>query len=236
MIKRFLGFLVAMLLFSVGFGAHAQESNFLGSWYLISVKTENMTLSAADIGLSVVLAFSEDGTVEMVMGDETNSSTWRIQDDSAIIDDHESGVSIVCTLDGDWLVATGDDNDIMTFGREPAEPAEAIETAPVRQDASIADFAGAWQMTYMTMENLRLPADTIGMEFFLIVQDSAATVAAFGLKHEDVACIMDGFSLIVDIPENPIQFVLHEDGALSCDMGDNNLLWLERTQEPILMD
>ena len=227
--KRIMGLLMAMiLLLSVSFGAHAQESGFLGTWYLESMEEGGEIMLAAEYGMSISITFFEGGTAEMEAFGETESFTWTLQDGAAVVE--MDGETMALTLDGDQLVAAEGDGT-MIFGREPVVSAEV---SPVREDVTLEDFAGSWQGTHVAMSGMRMPVAEMGIELGLVVQGNTATLDVFGFE-QDLACAMDGHTLVSDgfelYESDSMRFFLHEDGALSCDTGDDLVLWFERAQE-----
>lgn len=89
--KRFLGIAAALALVCIalvgcnGGGAASQDytANFAGEWELVSMEsadpiTEDDIQTMKDLGLTVTLVLSEDGTADLNMfGESMGSATWE---------------------------------------------------------------------------------------------------------------------------------------------------------------
>ena len=124
--------LVVVLLLLTLVMAHAQESDFLGIWYLVYQETDGSAIDFANVtGASPSMTLMEDGKVEVALsGYVHDSGTWSILDGKAIV--KMEGHMMLCALEGNWLVCTRD-KITQRYGREPVmEPTmsgDAIQSA-----------------------------------------------------------------------------------------------------------
>ena len=174
--------------------AAASDDPFTGTWYVDELDMGSGTLvHAAEMGLTMTLVFSEDGTAVLNgMGQEI-TGTWKVDGDSAVFT--AQGRDAIFTPIKTGL--RGEQNGTeMTFTREasgtgfvPAEPVAA---------GSAAEFDGRWKATYIAMEGLTMAYDTANESGPLpilpanIVIISNGTVAYEGREPEAFTFTDDG--------------------------------------------
>ena len=116
-------------------GALAEAADITGEWY------------ASLFGISVTMSLNEDGSyvLQMDMEDEEPSEgTWEF-DGAALVMDKGSDTEMTLTYDPEAVSFCAEQDGIeFLFTREMPV---AFEVAPVRADAAIEEFAGAWTCT-----------------------------------------------------------------------------------------
>lgn len=71
---------------------------FFGTWNGVSMELDGTTYALADFGMSMTLTFTEDGTVTMFDGEETDTATWRVENGMAIVDTMQASIRADGTL------------------------------------------------------------------------------------------------------------------------------------------
>lgn len=126
-------------------GALAEAADITGEWY------------ASLFGISVTMSLNEDGSyvLQMDMEDEEPSEgTWEF-DGAALVMDKGSDTEMTLTYDPEAVSFCAEQDGIeFLFTREMPV---AFEAAPVRADAAIEEFAGAWTCTLIDAMGIQAP-------------------------------------------------------------------------------
>ena len=199
--------------------AALEPSEIIGQWYLNSIVMGDTPINPADFGMDMTMVLSEDNTVRMQMaGEEDQAGTWAIVDGQAVLSVGESDDDLIFTL-ADGILTAEQEDMMMVFGREKEET-ETIEIAPVRVDAALADFDGAWNAYLGDVDGIKLPVAAFGFDVSLAIDGGKVTVTAFGADQQLVGDVSAGVLTTTgeDSGDEPISmsFFLHEDGTLSC--------------------
>ena len=126
--KRILSVLLALALLCCA-AACAEETDYLGIWYMVKVEVDGAVMENAALGVLAYLDLKEDGSVEMLtrVGDEEPEieiGSWVLSGGMLEVTDSK-GVTVVFSLvDGLLYSALEESRSAMTFSREnPFEPA-----------------------------------------------------------------------------------------------------------------
>ena len=203
--------------------AALEPSDVIGNWYLNSIMYGETPMSAATLGMEMTMELNEDNTAVMVMEmsgvSNSTSGTWVIAGEEVILTQAEGGGSQVLTLVNGSLSSEQDDGG-MVFGRERIVE-EPIVIAPVRTDAVLADFNGEWTAYLAESAGMMLPADVIGFEATLTIEDGKVTLAGsgFGESQQLEGDVSEGALTAVQVDAGggtfSMSFNLHEDGTVS---------------------
>ena len=213
--------------------AAASDDPFTGTWYVDQIDVGGGALvHASEMGLSMTLVFSDDGTAVLNgMGQEI-TGTWKVDGDSAVFT--AQGMDAIFTPTETGL--RGEQNGTeMTFTREasgtgfvPAEPIAA---------GSAADFDGRWKATMIAMEGLTMSYEAANANGPLpilpsdIVIISNGSVAYEGQEPESFIFTDDG-TLVEPEESNwqPDTYRLLEDGTMVYEFMGYMNVYFERAE------
>ena len=213
--------------------ASASDDPFTGTWYVDQIDVGGGALvHASEMGLTMTLVFSDDGTAVLNgMGQEI-TGTWKVDGDNAVFT--AQGMDAIFTPTETGL--RGEQNGTeMTFTREasgtgfvPAEPIAA---------GSAADFDGRWKATMIAMEGLTMAYDTANANGPLpilpsdIVIISKGSVAYEGQEPEAFIFTEEG-TLIEPEESNwqPDTYRLLEDGMMVYEFMGYMNIYFERAE------
>ena len=146
-------------------GALAEAADITGEWY------------ASLFGISVTMSLNEDGSyvLQMDMEDEEPSEgTWEF-DGAALVMDKGSDTEMTLTYDPEAVSFCAEQDGIeFLFTREMPV---AFEAAPVRADAAIEEFAGAWTCTLIDAMGIQAPPEMMDMYAGVTIEGSSVTLA-----------------------------------------------------------
>ena len=136
------------------------EDDILGDWYMIEMKMGDTAYNLADMGMSMMFAIKEDGTVTLtteMMGEKTEQNgTWTLD-----------GTTITITIDdqpqsgtfADGKIILEGDGQVGTLSKEaPVATEKAKAVAAESEDA----FIGTWTLSAMDMMGARVTAEQAG--------------------------------------------------------------------------
>ena len=176
--------------------AVSSEDPFTGTWYVDQIDVGGGAfVNAAEMGLTMTLIFSDDGTAVLNgMGQEI-TGTWKVDGDSAVFT--AQGMDAIFTPTETGL--RGEQNGTeMTFTREasgtgfvPAEPIAA---------ASATEFDGRWKATMIAMEGLTMS------------YEAANANGPLPILPSDIVIISDG--AVAYEGQEPKAFIFTDDGTL----------------------
>lgn len=216
----------------------AEGADIAGVWYLNGIETNGASLDPASFGLELTLKLNADGSAEAnFSGDEAAACSWRVEGGLFYLNDGQGETVGTYSQDALTISYTGVK---MIFSRE-ARPTSAFDAGAVRDDATLADFDGAWRATIMDMLGMRAPVERMGLNLRLNIDQGRVEVCVEG--NESVRYAVDAeFSdgvLTVPVPEDasqgfPLRLELRESGALSHtqDEGDglSSTIYFERVE------
>lgn len=194
-------------------GALAQAPDLTGEWY------------TRLFGLVMTLDLQDDGQYIMHMdleGEESDEGTW-IFDGSALVLDAGSEAETTLVYDADSVsLSMAEDGIEVLFTREvPA----AFEAAPVRTDATLDEFAGAWACTLVDAMGMQASPELIGIDLGLKIEGSAVTLTLTEFSDPVEATLEGSFAdgtLTVILPaenefseETAFALRLLQDGTMS---------------------
>ena len=194
-------------------GALAEAADITGEWY------------ASLFGVSVTMSLNEDGSyvLQMDMEDEEPSEgTWEF-DGAALVMDKSSDTEMTLTYDPEAVSFCAEQDGIeFLFTREMPV---AFEVAPVRADAAIEEFAGAWTCTLIDAMGIQAPPEMMDMYAGVTIEGSSVTLAIPDLLSSEevtVECTFADGALTAIVPSeseyiDDMAFTIQllEDGSMS---------------------
>ena len=128
----------------------AMAEGVVGTWYAVSMSEGEMTISPADMGMSVTMTLNEDGTalLESSGMDEPQTGTWTQDGDKVIIVDANGEEEEAILADGTLTLTEGE--MIMVFSQEEPQNSAAAAEA-VLADSEDA-FYGTWIVDKIEIE------------------------------------------------------------------------------------
>ena len=176
--------------------AVSSEDPFTGTWYVDQIDVGGGALvNAAEMGLTMTLVFSDDGTAVLNgMGQEITGS-WKVDGDSAVFS--AQGMDAVFTPTEKGLRGEQDGTE-MTFTREAPGPG-FVPAEPIAAK-SVAEFDGRWKAT------------TIAMEGMSMSYDAANANSSLPILPSDIVIISEGS--VAYEGQEPEAFIFTDDGTL----------------------
>ena len=213
--KKFTALLVSLLLLiSV---ATAQPSDYTGTWYLVSMEAEGVTINPADMGMEMIMTLHDDGSAALSFtGEEPpEEAFWVLDGDTLTVTADGQPLSLMLTDNGQLTADQGDST--LLFGREPA--AAGFEPAPEVAADDITAFDGAWTITRVNAFGMVLPfaaAAEMGVTDASVIIDNGS-ITAFGAEDAQTAMFTDGKLMISASSEEDFDKTvsLLEDGTLA---------------------
>ena len=128
----------------------AMAEGVVGTWYAVSMSEGEMTISPADMGMSVTMTLNEDGTAMLESSgmDEPQTGSWTQDGDKVIIVDANGEEEEAILADGTLTLTEGE--MIMVFSQEEPQNSAAAAEA-VLADSEDA-FYGTWIVDKIEIE------------------------------------------------------------------------------------
>ena len=110
-------FIIALVAVVLGLSSCSKEAKLLGSWKLdtISAKVEGvqMTISADEEELDMVLTFKDNGKVESTIdGESEGEANYTVAGNTLMLSVEDESLSLDFTVKGKLLTLSGDFSDI----------------------------------------------------------------------------------------------------------------------------
>ena len=149
--------------------APAMAEGVTGTWYLIEMNADGVSVNPADMGMTWTLVFNEDGTavntMEMMGETQTAEGTWSMDGNTVTIT-IEGEPKDVEIADGKLMLSTGE--QIAVFSQEaPTASARPAAVAAESEDA----FLGDWEISGLEMMGMYITRDMFSvaqMEYFTV--------------------------------------------------------------------
>ena len=114
-------FIIALVAVVLGLSSCSKEAQLLGSWKFDSVTATvgvtEMTSTAENLGLEVVLTFKENGKVEATLdGESGGEANYTVAGNTLTISDEDMSMSFEFSVNSKTLVLSGNFGEI--FGGE----------------------------------------------------------------------------------------------------------------------
>ena len=126
----------------------AEGEPFFGEWHGMSMEMDGETFSFDDFDMVMDLTLNEDGTAALFDGEETDLTSWKVED----------GVAIIATMRGsiqpDGSLCLEEDGSKLYFTRSAAASGAEAVTTPEPETAvpasdDMAAYIGAWHACYL---------------------------------------------------------------------------------------
>ena len=204
---------LTLILSALCTGVLAEAINVTGEWY------------ANFYGISMTMTLNEGGNYTMQMnmeGEEPSEGTWEF-DGTALVMDKGSDTEMTLSYESE-AVSFYAEQDGMEFVFTREMP-QTFEAAPVRTDATIEEFTGAWTCTLIDAMGMQAPPEMMGINVGVKIEGSLVTLAIPELLGSEEVTIEGAFAegtLTVTIPaeneygeDTVFALQLLEDGTMS---------------------
>ena len=186
----------ALLLLSLCFGAYAQETAFIGKWYMLTLDYGDKIVNAADIDHEAMYEFFEDGTVTVTVNGVSGTTTWTLENGAPVVAGNDR--SYVFKQNGDNIDLT-DSGLLMSFGRQPGaarsnqNPAETFVPSGVITPAQEFDYMGMWRLTSYVYNGVTYTGEAMGTDVaFLFSYYNNVAIITNGESRNSRWGIQDG--------------------------------------------
>ena len=157
----------------------AEGEPFFGEWHGMSMEMDGETFSFDDVDMVMDLTLNEDGTAALFDGEETDLTSWKVEDGVAIIDTMRGSIqpdgSLCLEEDGSKLYFTGDAPEAPAAEPVPettSEPATMPEPAAGGAEVMIGK---KYVMTDADVNGYNMTAAQMGnFEYSILLQEDGA--------------------------------------------------------------
>ena len=136
----------------------AEGEPFFGEWHGMSMEMDGETFSFDDFDMVMDLTLNEDGTAALFDGEETDLTSWKVEDGVAIIDTMRGSIqpdgSLCLEEDGSKLYftrseATSGAEAVTTPEPEVTKPETIEPETAVPASDDMAAYIGTWHACYL---------------------------------------------------------------------------------------
>jgi len=153
----------------------AEGEPYFGTWKLVSMEAEGVALDVAALGMAMDMTFSEDGTVTLWDGEESELALWVVVGDAAVVADE------IVTIGGDGRLYLEGEGMKMAFARTDEPPAEQPANAQEAGQAQSGEkperdlkarLGKKYICTSYTAMGNTLDAATLGAEYSMVFDEN----------------------------------------------------------------
>ena len=156
------------------------EEDVTGTWYLVEVVTQGMTINPADMGMKSMVTLNADGTLkatmEMMGESQEQDGTWAQDGDTLTINQNDS-TNAMTIIDGKLVISDGEQS--MIYGREEAVASPKAATVAAESEEA---FLGTWSIVALDIMGVHATKDQF---------------ASFGLDDYDVTLVIEPGKVIL---------------------------------------
>ncbi len=239
MVKKIVS-LGLVLFLLCGFAQAEEASPLVGTWYLVEVTYEGMTVSANSDSVEVVMTVHADGTCLLMDSDNAYEVTWHADENGNLIVTHQDGFEEEYVLHEDGSLHLSVDDEAVIFRKETPVAAERVYLSGLTKQ----DYTGQWLLTYAEFEGMTLTADKLGMDLRLSLKNAAGSLSGLidtarisvfstGTPKEEPATTVAPARTALTISDGygfNLVFYMCEDGSMVTDMQGITMIFLPVTQ------
>lgn len=156
---------LTLILSALCTGVLAEAIDVTGEWY------------ANYYGIFMTMILNEDGNYTMLMDmedEEPIEGPWEF-DGTTLVMDKGSDAETILLYDSEAVSFYAEEDGMeFLFTREMPQ---VFEAAPVRTDAAIEEFTGAWTCTLLDFMGVQAPPETLGINASIKIEGSLITLA-----------------------------------------------------------
>ena len=192
------------------------DGDIIGTWRLESLVLENQIYTPEETGIQATIVLNAEGKAVLITSsDEPKFASWRISGDTVMFKSDTDDIPFSYT--GGKLIAEADGVS-MTFNRV-SDRTEIVEDSPVKTDAVIDDFTGAWTAVYIEVNGFFVKLTDVGAEMTLKITESTVESRERATGNDEVvntaSCAMNGYSLQISNKDGSTQLLkIHEKGMI----------------------
>lgn len=217
----------------------AEGEPFFGEWHGMSMEMDGETFSFDDFDMVMDLTLNEDGTAALFDGEETDLTSWKVEDGVAIIDTMRGSIqpdgSLCLEEDGSKLyftrsAAASGAEAVTTPEPEVTNPETIEPETAVPASDDMAAYIGAWHACYLVTGGMTGdPRSAFNLDIVLELNGDGTGSLTFPepeahVWYQDAESGAVFFGEGGDAPDMPL--TLLEDGFLQygSTAGDGNAL------------
>jgi len=248
--KKVLSVIMALILACLFIAvAGAEESAFLGTWYLHGMIDDEESIDVAAAGIYGSLVLNSDNTAVFEVAGDASEGTWKYD-----------GSELWITIEDDPAEANFSDDEMQVFGGDQIlifnrEATSAIRLSTVNTDAKEEDFNGNWECALVSISGVVLDASqfdatgdmslpSFSFQDGKIKQTNDIDTSMFDMTETETIPweFKDGtYSCVAESEQVTISFRINllQDGMLAyvVDTGDNDYgLYFNRVEDGTPVD
>jgi len=212
------------------------ETNFIGEWYLTTLRKEDVELSLAGTGAQMIMTIRNDNISLRAEGlgaefpENTIVDSFQFIGPNLVLYNELDGL-LVFSLDDEVHMSCDTGQFVLTFEKSSTPQLSARLT-----NVNEKQFLGQWEASHVIVDGVKIPIDALGGEIDLLIRHGYAVFHVISsevgaeLKLE-LSAGVTGEQLVVS-KDDVFAFTvsLHEDGTASFDMEDGTVI-LVKTAE-----
>ncbi len=176
--KKLFALLLALAML-LGCAAFAEAVDYVGTWVLTGIEANGIQMGPSMLSamkMEMTMTFNADGTAVLkAQSEEAEDGKWAATETGVSLTD-ASGVTDVLVYRDEMLLIE-QEGAAMMFTREGAAPAVAEESGiAVLANVDPKEFEGWWMLTELSMMDMELPAESLGMYMALKLSEGGGII------------------------------------------------------------
>ena len=227
---------VCLVLSILSVPAYALSSgDVIGTWRLDSAVVNGITLTPEQAGYQATLILNaENKAMSVATGEDPAFANWHISGDTVIC--KNDTVELVFYYKDGYLSVVDSESGVIMYFKRTSDGTEIDADSPVKINAVIDDFIGAWTAVYVEANGFFIRVEDVDTEMTLDITESAVTSRErFGEDEGEntASCAMSGYSLqIFNSDGTTLLLTMHENGMIAFPVSGITM-WLKNDNGPI---
>ncbi|MBR3763686.1 MAG: hypothetical protein IKK57_03940 [Clostridia bacterium] len=168
--KKLSALLLALVLaVTLCLGAMAEEVNYVGAWTLTEIRSGELVMDPATLGMDMAIVLNEDGTCTLSTLGVTETGTWAAVEGGVALTDASGTTDTVTYRDGALVMASEGIEMILT-------PAAEGEYAEILAGQTMENFAGNWVLEHEETTYGVYSVEALGAEMTVVITGTDAVI------------------------------------------------------------
>lgn len=150
-------------------GAMAEEVSYVGAWTLTEIRSGELVMDPATLGMDMAIVLNEDGTCTLTTMGTTENGTWAPAEGGISLTDASGVTDTILYRDGTLVLASEGIEMILT-------PAAEGEYAEILAGLTLADFAGNWVLEHVETTYGVFGVEDLGAEMTVSIVGADAVI------------------------------------------------------------